>query len=253
TGPVWTRVLPLFRRRCPNRSAYVALSRSRRTEKHQGPSPPSQGASFRTMKRIGLAIAAAVLGTTGVASAAMSVHQFNLSGSSTGFQSVAFDASADNLAANCWATPGGIAASCSTTAGLPGVSLPGLSSLDQVTGLVNPQALVAEAKGVAATAVGGAAGAAGNAVEAAGGLPVDCSISAGAPSAVSGALPGAVTDAVNTVLGTVGSATGVHVTTNGSGTTSVGCGGNTSGVSSAAGTATNAATGAVNSATNAVS
>ena len=87
------------------------------------------------MKRIGLAIAAAMLGTTGVASAGIAVHQFTLS-SSTDSQSVALNAKTENLAANCWvATGSGKAASCSTAASVPGVSVPGVpGGLDQVTG-----------------------------------------------------------------------------------------------------------------------
>ena len=74
------------------------------------------------MKRIGLAIAAAMLGTTGVASAGIAVHQFTVS-SSTNSEGVALSAQSKELAANCWlATGGGKAAGCNTSAAatLPG-------------------------------------------------------------------------------------------------------------------------------------
>jgi hypothetical protein len=88
----------------------------------------------RTMKRIGLVIAAAMLGTTGVASAGMAVHQFSVS-SSANTEGVALDAKTAGLAANCWVATGAAkAASCNTSAS---PALPGLPSLDDVTGLVN--------------------------------------------------------------------------------------------------------------------
>src|SRR5579884_1698401 len=185
------------------------------------------------MKRIGLAIAAAMLGTTGVASAAMSVHQFTLS-STASPQSVALDAKTQNLAANCWvATGAGKAASCSTAASLPGVSLPGLP-LDKVTGLVNPQALLDEVKGVAGAAAGQAVGTAGSA-------PGTATAAAGAAT---NAATGAVNAATNAVNGVVNSATGV---VNGAVGTATGV------VNGAVGTATgvvNGAVGAVNGVVN---
>ncbi len=127
------------------------------------------------MKRIGLVVAAAMLGSTGVASAGIAVHQFSLS-SSTSSQSVALDAKTEDLAANCWvATGAGQAAGCNTAASSG--ALPGLPNLDQVTGLVNVDSLVDTAKGIAGQAVGTATSAAGAATAAAGGLPVQCDVS----------------------------------------------------------------------------
>ena len=138
------------------------------------------------MKRIGLVVAAAMLGTTGVASAGIAAHQFSLS-SSNGSQSVALDAVTKNLAANCWvATGSGNAASCNT--GLSTGGLPGLPGLDQVTGLVNVGNLVSTAQGVAGEAFNAATSAAGAATAAAGGLPVQCDVNAAAPSAVTDAV-----------------------------------------------------------------
>ncbi|MDQ1566101.1 MAG: hypothetical protein QOF96_981, partial [Actinomycetota bacterium] len=124
------------------------------------------------MKRIGLAIAAAMLGTTGVASAGIAVHQFTLTSNDS--QSAALDAKTENLASNCWvATGAGKASGCNTAASLPGVSglpgLPGLSDLDSVTGLVNAQGLVDTAKGIAGQVAGAA-------TSAAGAVPVDCNV-----------------------------------------------------------------------------
>ena len=202
------------------------------------------------MKRIGLAIAAAMLGTTGVASAAMSVHQFTLSSSASN-QSVALDAKTENLAANCWVATGtGKAANCSTAASLPGVSVPGLSGLDAVTGLVKPQALLDEVKGVAGTAAGGtgvatqAAGTAGNVAGAA------VNAATGAVNAATGAVNGVVNSATKTVNGVVNSATGV---VNGAVNTVNGAVGTVSGVvNGATGTASTAGNGAVGGVTGVV-
>ncbi|HVW31721.1 MAG TPA: hypothetical protein VHL53_04200, partial [Acidimicrobiia bacterium] len=151
------------------------------------------------MKRIGLAIAAAMLGTTGVASAGIAVHQFTLTSSNS--PSVALDAKSEALAANCWlATGAGPAASCNTSVSapsLPGLSsLPGLPGLDTVTGLVNAQALVESAKGIAGQVVGTATGAAGQ-----------TDVAGVAGNAV-GTATGAVNAATNAVNGVVNSATG---------------------------------------------
>src|SRR5690349_15261295 len=102
------------------------------------------------MKRIGLAIAAAMLGTTGVASAAIAVTQFTSSSSSSS-HSVALDAKTEKLAANCWVAVGGSSASsCNTGAAAASVSgLPGLTDLDKATGLVDASDLIATAQGVA--------------------------------------------------------------------------------------------------------
>lgn len=206
------------------------------------------------MKRIGLAIAAAMLGTTGVASAAMSVHQFTLSSSASN-QSVALDAKTENLAANCWVATGtGKAANCSTAASLPGVSVPGLSGLDAVTGLVKPQALLDEVKGVAGTAAGGtgvatqAAGTAGNVAGTAGNAAVNAAT--GAVNAATGAVNGVVNSATKTVNGVVNSATGV---VNGAVNTVNGAVGTVSGVvNGATGTASTAVNGAVGGVTGVV-
>ena len=199
------------------------------------------------MKRIGLVVAAAMLGTTGVASAGIAVHQFT---SSDGSQSVSLDAKTEQLAANCWvATGAGNAAECKTSAAAPG--LPGL---DSVTGLVDAQGLVHTAQGVAGQAVAAAGDAA---AQAAAASPLDCNVSAGVPSgvvppAVGSAVPKQVTDAAGQALQTVGSVTGVNVGTNGSGTTAVGCGADTSGATAAAGAASGAAGKAAGAATGAI-
>lgn len=210
------------------------------------------------MKRIGLAIAAAMLGTTGVASAAMSVHQFTLSSSASN-QSVALDAKTENLAANCWvATGAGKAANCSTAASLPGVPVPGVPGLDTVTGLVNPQALLDEVKGVAGTAAGGtgiatqAAGTAGNVAGAAGNAATNAAT--GAVNAATNAVNGVVNSATNTVNGVVNGATGavngavdtVNGVVNGAVGTVSGV------VNGATGTASTAGTGVVSGVTGAV-
>jgi len=137
------------------------------------------------MKSIGLAIAAALLGATGIASAGMAAHQFTVAHDS---QSTALDAKTEHLAANCWAATGaGKASGCNTAASTPG--LPGLSDLDTVTGLVNAQGLIDSAKGVAGQAAGAATSAAGAATSAAGGLPVTCDVTAGVPVTVPSAVP----------------------------------------------------------------
>jgi hypothetical protein len=210
------------------------------------------------MKRIGLVVAAAMLGTTGVASAGIAVHQFSLS-SSNGSQNVALDAATENLAANCWvATGAGSAANCNTSASTGG--LPGLpSSLDQVTGLVNADSLVHTAKGLAGEAFNAATSAAGATTAAAGGLPVQCDVTAAVPSAVTdaakGVVPADVANDVNNVVGSVAGITGSSVGLSGN-ATGVGCSANTGGVagvaSGAASGAVNKATGAVNAATGAV-
>src|SRR5204863_500008 len=149
------------------------------------------------MKRIGLAIAATMLGTTGVASAAMAVHQYTSTSSSS--QSVALDAKTEKLAANCWVAVGGSSASACNT-GLAGAtaSLPGLSALDQVTGLVDAGALVSTAKDVAAQAAGTATGAVTGAVSGV----------TGAVTGTTGAVTGVVNGVTGTVGGTLGSVTG---------------------------------------------
>src|SRR5687767_11199032 len=178
------------------------------------------------MKRIGLAIAAAVLGTTGLASAGIAVHQFSVASDT---ESAALDAKTGNLAANCWvATGAGKASGCNTAVSNP--SLPGLPGLDSVTGLVDAEGLIDTAKGIAGEAAGAATAAAGT-------VPVNCDVSAGLPSAVNGAVggvvpkevSGVVNGAVNDALGTVGGTTGMNVGVNGSGTTGVGCSADSSG------------------------
>ena len=204
------------------------------------------------MKRIGLVIAAAMLGTTGVASAGIAVHQFAAS-TSANSESVKLDAKTAGLAADCWiATGAGKAANCQASAS---PALPGAPGLDDVTKLVDAQGLIETAEGLAGTATS-AAGAVTSA--AAGVSPVNCSVSAGVPSAVTSAVPKAVTDAVpsqvtdtvNGALKAVGDTTGVNLGVNGTGTTAVGCSGDTSAATSAAGTAANVAGNVVGTAGN---
>src|SRR5262245_17263736 len=116
------------------------------------------------MKRIGLIVAAAMLGTTGVASAGIAVHQFTAS-SSGNTEGVALSAQSKELAANCWlATGAGKTSKCNTSVA---AGLPGLPGLDEVTNLVNAQGLIDTAKGVAGQAVNAATSAAGAATSAA--------------------------------------------------------------------------------------
>src|ERR1700752_4107032 len=98
------------------------------------------------MNRIGLIVAAAMLGTTGVASAGIAVHQFSASTSASS-DAVKLDAKTEGLAANCWIAPGaGKAANCQASAG---AAVPGLPGLDEVTKLVNAQGLIETAQGLA--------------------------------------------------------------------------------------------------------
>src|SRR5947208_3537256 len=110
------------------------------------------------MNRIGLMIAAAMLGTTGVAPAGIALHQFTSRRSSP--QALPPDAATQNLAANCWIAVGGSSASaCNTGAGSASASgLPGLSDLDKATGLVDASDLVTTAKGLADQTAGQATG-----------------------------------------------------------------------------------------------
>ncbi len=126
------------------------------------------------MKRIGLVIAAGMLGTTGVASAGIAVNQFTSASS----QSVGLSAVTKQLAANCWVATGApAAANCNTSA-----SAAGLPGLDDVTGLVNAGSLVQTAKGLADQAVATAAGAAGAAgAQVAGVSPLECNVNVGVP------------------------------------------------------------------------
>lgn len=201
------------------------------------------------MKRIGLVVAAAMLGTTGVASAGIAAHQFSLS-SSNGSQTVALDAVTENLAANCWvATGSGNAANCNTALSTGG--LPGLPGLDEVTHLVDAGSLVNTAKNVAADAFDTATSAAGATTAAAGGLPVQCDVTAAVPSAVTdaakGIVPSDVANDLNSVVGAVGSVTGSSVGLSGN-ATGAGCSANTGGVAGVAGGAVSTATGAVSGA-----
>src|SRR5689334_5229110 len=111
------------------------------------------------MKRIGLAIAAALLGTTSVASAGIALVQFTSSNSSSS-QSASLDAQTEKLAANCWVAVGGSSASSCNTGGASAAAsgLPGLSALDKATGLVDAGPLVATAHEVAAGVAGKATG-----------------------------------------------------------------------------------------------
>ena len=105
------------------------------------------------MKRIGLIIAAAMLGMSGVASAGIAVHQFAAS-TSANSDSVKLDAKTEGLAADCWiATGAGKAANCQASAGS---ALPGIPGIDDVTNLVDGTGLIETAQGLAGRATSAA-------------------------------------------------------------------------------------------------
>jgi len=188
------------------------------------------------MKNIALAIAAGLLGTTGVGSAGMSIYQFSSSN-----EAASIEANTEKLAANCRFTGGANnETGCSTSLadsvlpidGLPGLpALDGIPGLDAITGLVDITDLV----GLAAPATSAVQGAIGLASLAglagiASGVtsPLDCDLAAGLPanplplampSAVSGILGGVTGSVTNDVA----NITGVNVTTNSGSVTAAGC------------------------------
>ena len=107
---------PLPRPIVPIARLLSVVALSRRNEQHEGrgrPGMPHEEGVSSTMKRIGLVVAAAMLGTTGVASAGIAVNQFAASTSASS-ESVKLDAKTESLAANCWVATGAAGAGCNT-------------------------------------------------------------------------------------------------------------------------------------------
>src|SRR5438094_5563856 len=161
------------------------------------------------MKRIGLAIAIATLGTTGIASAAgIGIHTFSSDGSS---QAAGIEATTDQLALNCLVASGfGQSSSCSAGVTNPSVSLPGLDSVTGLTGLVDTSTVLSTVQGLPGRVQSTAGGLA---AQAAAASPIHCIGAVGLPAEVAAALPAMATDAVSSVISQVNGLSGSSITT----------------------------------------